>query len=60
VERWCDYRLIADDTVHDDNAVDQLTGSAGSDWFFANVTGGGAKDTITDLGKKETASDTDP
>ena len=36
------YRLLADPvgglaaTVHDDQAVDSLTGSAGADWFFAN------------------------
>lgn len=32
------YRLIADQSVFDDNAVDELTGSAGSDWF-SNVEG---------------------
>lgn len=41
-------------TVHDDNSKDTLTGSAGNDWFFANVLldGGDDADTrdkITDL-----------
>ncbi len=51
------YHLIADVTVHDDGAVDRLTGSAGSDWFFANVDGGGVRDVITDLANRETATD---
>ena len=54
------YRLVADVTVHDDNAVDQLTGSSGQDWFFANATGGGALDRITDLAGNETESETNP
>ena len=53
-------RLAADVTVFDDNAVDQLTGSSGQDWFFANVDGAGAHDSITDLGGNETVTDTDP
>jgi hypothetical protein len=46
--------------VLDDGAVDQLTGSAGQDWFFANVDGAGTHDQITDPGGNETATDTDP
>ena len=53
-------KLLADVTVHDDGAVDQLTGSAGSDWFFANADGPGVHDVITDLGNSETLSDVDP
>ena len=45
-------------TVFDDAAADQLTGNAGSDWFFANITGWGVQDCITDLGSKDTTSDT--
>jgi VCBS repeat-containing protein len=40
-------------TVHDDGAVDYLTGSAGTDWFFANIDSTVAKDIITDLGNDE-------
>jgi Ca2+-binding RTX toxin-like protein len=51
-------------TVHDDNAKDTLTGSAGNDWFFANLfldNGDDAtkKDKITDLHASEFASDLD-
>lgn len=38
--------LLNSSTVHDDAAVDKLTGSAGTDWFFANLDAG-VKDTIT-------------
>jgi VCBS repeat-containing protein len=53
------YRLVADVTVLDDNAADLLTGSTGSDWFFANLNGSGARDCVTDLGNNEIATDTD-
>lgn len=49
-------------TVFDDQAADRLTGSAGRDWFFANVDGDGipgAKDKITDLQAGELADDLD-
>jgi Ca2+-binding RTX toxin-like protein len=51
-------------TVHDDNANDTLTGSAGQDWFFANLfldNGDDAqqKDKITDLSASEFALDLD-
>ena len=48
-------------TVFDDNAADVLTGSAGVDWFFANLDGDGsaAKDKITDLQASEFADDLD-
>jgi hypothetical protein len=29
--------LLNDQTVHDEGACDRLTGSAGRDWFFANL-----------------------
>jgi PKD domain-containing protein/hemolysin type calcium-binding protein len=48
-------------TVFDDNAADVLTGSAGIDWFFANLDGDGdssaSKDKITDLQAAEFADD---
>jgi hypothetical protein len=53
------YYLLADPTgqfpatVHDDGAVNYLTGSAGTDWFFANIDSSVAKDIITDLGNDE-------
>lgn len=48
-------------TVFDDNAHDVLTGSAGQDWFFAQLDGDDStvKDKITDLGASEFASDID-
>jgi Ca2+-binding RTX toxin-like protein len=46
-------------TVFDDGAEDVLTGSAGSDWFFANLSGAGVKDKVTDLSAKEFATDLD-
>ena len=53
-----DYlHLLADITVHDDNAKDVLTGCAGSDWFFANLSLNGddadRKDKITGLDSDE-------
>ncbi len=38
---------LNEETVHDDGAYDQLTGSAGRDWFFANLDGG-VRDHVTD------------
>ena len=59
------YHLITDgalQTVFSDYAVDQLTGSSGSDLFFANtfadVGDDGVKDIITDA-KNETTVDID-
>ena len=50
-------------TVRDDNAKDILTGSAGQDWFFANleITNDDAviEDKITDLNALEFAADLD-
>ena len=50
-------------TVFDDNAADMLTGSAGIDWFFANLDGDGdpnaSKDKITDLHASEFSDDLD-
>ena len=41
---------VNDLTVHDDGAVDVLTGSGGQDWFLLNLDGdGGAKDQATDM-----------
>ena len=45
-------------TVLDDEAVDQLTGSTGQDWFFANLEEG-VIDKITDLQDDEFAEDID-
>jgi VCBS repeat-containing protein len=44
-------------TVFDDNDIDRLTGSAATDWFFANLTGTGAYDIITDLKSNEVADE---
>ncbi len=48
-----EHRLFADQTVFDDAAADDLTGSAGADWFFANLDDVGVRDRITDRGKNE-------
>jgi hypothetical protein len=45
-------------SVSDDGAQDVLTGSAGLDWFFANL-GSGVKDEITDLGSPGFADELD-
>src|SRR5207253_543939 len=45
-----DYFLIQDVTVFNDSSKDTLTGSAGSDWFFA-----GAADKLTDLSDADKA-----
>jgi autotransporter-associated beta strand protein len=51
-------------TVHDDGVRDVLTGSAGQDWFFANLVRDAGDDAshmdkITDLGACEFAQDID-
>jgi hypothetical protein len=51
------YFLQADVTVFDDGAQDQLTGSAGQDWFFANIFGPGVLDKITGVSKDEIVTD---
>lgn len=51
-------RLNAE-TVFDDGVQDLLTGSAGQDWFFANLAGSGVKDKVTDLSAAEFAIDLD-
>jgi Ca2+-binding RTX toxin-like protein len=48
---------LATTTVFDDGAADVLTGTSGSDWFFANLSGGGVLDKITDLSAAEFAND---
>jgi Ca2+-binding RTX toxin-like protein/PKD repeat protein len=59
------YRLVGDDgpqqTVFNDNEVDQLTGSQGQDWFFANrvADNGGAIDRVLDQAGNELWNDTD-
>lgn len=50
--------LLADVTVFDDGVKDVLTGSAGKDWFWANLDTG-VKDKITDLSANEFATDID-
>jgi hypothetical protein len=37
-------------TVFDDSSVDVLNGGSGTDWFFANQSGGVAQDIIKGLG----------
>jgi Ca2+-binding RTX toxin-like protein len=44
-------------TVSDDGAQDVLTGTSGQDWFFANISGGGVYDKLTDLSAAEFATD---
>jgi Ca2+-binding RTX toxin-like protein len=44
-------------TVSDDGAVDVLTGTSGTDWFLANISGGGILDKVTDLSAAEFATD---
>ena len=44
-------------TVLGDNDEDMLTGAAAKDWFFANLTGPGARDKITDLKNDEVAEE---
>ena len=59
------YFLIGDDglsqTVFNDNDLDKLTGSAGADWFFANLVAdnGGVLDNVTDKAISEYWTDTD-
>ncbi|MBX9579112.1 MAG: right-handed parallel beta-helix repeat-containing protein [Gemmataceae bacterium] len=51
---------LNDATVVDDGAADVLTGSAGRDWFLANLDGdGGTRDRVTDLSAAEFATDLD-
>jgi Ca2+-binding RTX toxin-like protein len=45
--------LLGDPTVFADESKDVLTGSAGVDWFFANLGGEGVQDKITDLSSEE-------
>jgi hypothetical protein len=51
------YFLQPGVTVFDDGAQDRLTGSAGQDWFFANIFGPGVLDKITGLAKDEIVTD---
>ena len=59
------YRLVGDNgalqTVFNDNDIDTLTGSQGTDWFFANriADNGGVLDIITDKAANELWNDTD-
>ena len=50
---------VATKSASPDTSVDVLTGSAGQDWYFANVQGGGVQDKITDLSAQEFAGDLD-
>jgi hypothetical protein len=50
--------LLNDQTVHDDGACDRLTGSAGRDWFFANLDCG-VRDVVTDDHNNEYTNDID-
>ena len=49
--------LLNSATVHDDGAEDTLTGAAGLDLFFANLSGGSVLDKITDNHDAELAFD---
>ena len=48
-------------TVFNDNDVDELTGNAGQDWFFANqvADNGGVLDKVIDKAANEQWDDTD-
>lgn len=46
-------------TVFDDGGRDVLTGSAGQDWFFANLGGTGVQDKVTDPSDDEFAAELD-
>src|SRR5262249_4786583 len=50
--------LLNDTTVHDGGSVDRLTGSAGRDWFFANLDAG-VRDIVTDGHANEFMEDID-
>ena len=59
VDRVSNLSAQLNDSVREDNAADKLTGSAGTDWFFANLVHGGVLDTITDKKTNEFAIDVD-
>jgi autotransporter-associated beta strand protein len=50
--------VLNDTTVHDDGAVDRLTGSGDRDWFFANVDSG-FRDIVADARRNEFLEDID-
>ena len=54
-----DYLAENNLDVADDDERDILTGSAGTDWFFANLEGDGTHDNVTDLDDELLASDLD-
>jgi len=51
--------LTPDTDVFDDNAVDILTGNAGTDWFLFNNDGPNAHDLVLDASNAEVQSDLD-
>ena len=54
-----DYLAANNLIVANDDERDVLTGSAGTDWFFANLEGDGVLDKVTDLDDELFASDLD-
>ncbi|HUG68126.1 MAG TPA: SBBP repeat-containing protein [Pirellulaceae bacterium] len=54
-----DYLAAYGATFSDDSERDLLTGSAGLDWFFANLQGDGVLDKVTDLDDVLFAQDLD-
>jgi uncharacterized delta-60 repeat protein len=54
-----DYMSTNALTVADDTDRDVLTGSSGTDWFFANLDGDGVLDKVTDLDDEAFAMDLD-
>ena len=52
-----DYMSVNALVVTDDTDRDLLTGSAGIDWFFANLQGGGVLDKVTDFDDTAFATD---
>ena len=59
-DRRAAHPLVGGAGVFDDNEADVLTGSAGSDWFFADFGGTGVRDLLSDPGNPEFVEDTHP
>lgn len=51
--------LKANVTTFDDGAMDTLAGGSGTDWFIANVSGGGVLDKLTGLNSSDFVDDLD-
>lgn len=49
--------MLTTDSVFDDSDAETLTGSGGMEWYFANTTGTGTLDAITDLKAAEVVTE---